>query len=145
MTGDPALPPAIAKRPLLALFLRYKERLAFLVLIVGLLLIGRTVAGAYPRDVALVFEVGARHATFESLDVRYFLSGEEVRGVTYRQPGGLDENIDATVSLSPGRYRVEAILEGAGDRVLHERSLLVPAEGRVHIALFERGEDGGTP
>ncbi len=123
---------AIARRPLLALFLRYKARFAFLVLIAGLLLIAREVSSAYPRIVNIVFELG-HESRQEQLDIRYVLQGEEVRGATYRQ---LDETIDAQVSLSPGRYTIRARYS---DGTSLERTLEVPAEGRVHIALHERG------
>ena len=126
---------AVARRPLLVLFLRYKAKLAFIVLIAGLLLIGREVGSAYPRDVDIVFELGSAHARHEVLDVRYLLNGEEVRGATYRADA-LDERIDASVSLSPGRYTVSARFD---DGTVVERALEVPTEGRVHIALYERG------
>ena len=125
---------AVARRPLLVLFLRHKARFAFLVLIAGLLLIGREIGAAYPRDVDIVFELGS--ARRETLDVRYLLEGEEVRGAVYRGEGGLDETIDAQVSLSPGHYTISARFD---DGTLVERALEVPAEGRVHISLYERG------
>ena len=127
---------AVARRPLLVLFLRYKAKLAFLVLIAGLLLIGREIGAAYPRDVEIVFELGSAHELQEVLDVRYLLDGEEVRGAIYRGDEGLDETIETSVSLSPGRYTISARFDD-GDAV--ERTLNVPAEGRVHIALYERG------
>lgn len=126
---------AVARRPLLVLFLRYKAKVAFLVLIAGLLLIGREIGSAYPRDVDIVFELGPTHSSHEVLNVRYVFEGEEVRGATYRGEG-LDETIDASVSLSPGRYTVSAEFN---DGTTIERALDVPAEGRVHISLFERG------
>lgn len=131
---------AVSRRPLLVLFLRYKAKLAFLVLIAGLLLIGREIGTAYPRDVDIVFELGPGHERQEVLDIRYLLDGEEVRGATYRGSGlgnnGLDETIDATVSLSPGRYIISARF---GEAEPVERALDVPADGRVHIMLYERG------
>ena len=127
---------AVSRRPLLVLFLRYKAKLAFLVLIAGLLLIGREIGSAYPRDVDIVFELGPSHRRHEVLDVRYLLDGEEVRGASYRGDEGLDETIDATVSLSPGRYTISARFD---EDAPVERRLDVPAEGRVHITLYERG------
>ena len=115
---------AVSRRPLLVLFLRYKAKLAFLVLIAGLLLIGREIGSAYPRDVDIVFELGPSHRRHEVLDVRYLLDE------------GLDETIDATVSLSPGRYTISARFD---EDAPVERRLDVPAEGRVHITLYERG------
>lgn len=126
---------AVARRPLLVLFLRYKAKVAFLVLIAGLLLIGREIESAYPRDVDIVFELGPTYAHHEVLDVRYLLEGEEVRGATYRGES-LEETIDASVSLSPGRYSISAQFN---DGTAIERTLDVPTEGRVHISLFERG------
>ncbi|MFT5358199.1 MAG: hypothetical protein ACI9KE_005436 [Polyangiales bacterium] len=126
---------AVARRPLLVLFLRYKEKLAFLVLIAGLLLIGREISSAYPRDVDIVFELGPAYERHEVLEVRYLLEGEEVRGATYRGDS-LDETIRASVSLSPGRYSISAHFN---DGTTVERVLQVPAEGRVHISLYERG------
>lgn len=126
---------AVTRRPLLVLFLRYKAKLAFLVLIAGLLLIGREISSAYPRDVDIVFDLGPSHQRQEVLEIRYLLDGDEVRGATYRGENGLDETIDASVSLSPGRYTISARFD---DGTLVERALHVPAEGRVRITLYER-------
>ena len=70
--------------------------------------------------------------------VSYWYEGEAVAGATYRR---VEDAIDDTIELSPGRYEVRfEIDEGSTDapstrRV--ERILVVPSEGRVHFRLDE--------
>ncbi len=125
---------AIQRRPLLRLFLRYKKRLAFLVLIGGLLVIGNEIGSAYPREVQLIYEV---EGAADTLHLEYHRDGGAVAGATVRNP---PERTPHDVQLSPGRYDIQAVIESGTQSRRYQRALVVPAEGIVHIRLPLEGE-----
>lgn len=136
---------------MLALWSRYRKRLSLLVLLIAAVVIGRVLSDAAPRDVDLAYDLGALHGEFTELHVTYVFEGEEVAGVRFSEAGGLPENVDHHIELSPGRYTIEATLTGSEGSEHIERALRVPTEGIVRIQLFEetalawRALDEGVP
>lgn len=115
----------------------HRRRVAMLVAVVGVLVVGGRIFEAVPREVSVEFSV-PEHGV-EAVQVAYFLSGDEVSGVRFDSPR---PPLRHTLSLSPGRYHVEAVIRaGEGQRVVR-RALRVPAEGIVHIDL---GDDRLEP
>lgn len=105
-------------------------------LLIGALVVGGVVARAYPRDVALRYDLGADHAQWVEARLSYSQDRDEMAGVTFRQPEGMPDRLRHEVELSPGRYRVAATLvDGDGNARRVERSFDVPAEGLIRIDL----------
>jgi hypothetical protein len=114
----------------------WRKRVAKGALLIGALVVGGVVARAYPRDVALRYDLGAGHEAL--VEVRLSYSGDEgeMAGAAFREPGGMPERLDHEVELSPGHYRVAATLvDGAGSARRVERSFDVPSEGVLRIDL----------
>jgi len=129
--GDRGTQEAVSRVPA-----TWRKRVAKGALLIGALVVGGVVVRAYPRDVALRYDLGAGHRAF--VEVRLSYSGDEgeMAGASFRQPEGMPERLDHRVELAPGRYRVAATLvddAGASRRV--ERPFDVPAEGVIRIDL----------
>ncbi len=110
---------------------RHRRRLATLVALVGVVLVGTKLSGAVPRDVAIEYRLG-EHRDVEEVRIAYVLNGEEVIGVRFEGPGA---RLSHEVSLAPGRYRIEALVREAGAQRVVRRALRVPAAGVVTIDL----------
>lgn len=128
-TGNARLDAAIARRPLLRLFLRYKTKIGLLALLCGALLIGREVFQASPREVTVIFEF---ETSFDEVSVVYAQGGEAVRGIEVRD---VTDRVRQDVSLSPGDYEVEVRARRDGETRSWERTLTVPTEGRMRFFL----------
>ncbi|MEM9071918.1 MAG: hypothetical protein AAGE52_25640 [Myxococcota bacterium] len=114
-------------------FLRdHRRRLATLVLVVGLLVVGGQVSQVVPREVAVRYRLST-HVQVNEVRIAYLDGEDEVSLVRFAAEPGAELAHDVT--LTPGRYRIEAVLRGAdGQRLVH-RALRVPADGVVHIDL----------
>ena len=121
------------RRMLRRFFQTHRRRLASLVLIVGLVWIGTKVAHVFPRDVHIEYQLSP-HQVIDSVEITYLHRGEEVVAVRFDHP---PHRFVHTVSLSPGRYRIEAIRTQAGQREIIDRAFRVPVEGTLHIDLVQ--------
>ena len=108
-----------------------------LVAVVGVLVVGGQIFEAVPRDVSVEFSVP--EGDVEEIQIAYFLDGDQVGGVRFDRPR---PPLTHTLSLTPGRYRVEAVVRGDAPPRVVRRALRVPADGVVHIDL---GEDRLEP
>lgn len=118
-------------RRLWQLLRRRRRKVALLVALVGVLLVGSRLAGAVPRDVAIEYRLESQRPVQE-VRIAYILDGEEVVGARFEGPGS---RVSHEVSLPPGRYRVEALVRDEGTQRLVRRALRVPAAGIVYIDL----------
>ncbi len=100
-----------------------------LVLVIGAVVVGGQIEGAYPRDVTVRYAVPPG---IEELRIAYLSGDAEVTAVRIDHPSDV---VRDEVSLSPGRYRIEAVLRREGDSRLLTRALRVPSEGQVRIDL----------
>src|SRR5262249_15939422 len=82
------IPRMAALAQLSRFFVRYRPRLARLTLILGLVFAFRALAGQWPRETELEFELGADHRDVIELRVSYFEHGEELHGVSFPFPDG---------------------------------------------------------
>lgn len=99
-------------------------------------MVGGVVARAYPRDVALRYDLGPGHAGLSELRLSYLGEEGEMVGVTFRRPDGMPERLRHEVELSPGHYRVAAtLIDGEGNERRVEKPFDVPAEGVIRIDL----------
>ncbi|HBP18538.1 MAG TPA: hypothetical protein RMH85_11800 [Polyangiaceae bacterium LLY-WYZ-15_(1-7)] len=121
--------------PWLRALQKHRRRIATLVVVVGVLVVGGRLFDAVPRDVHLRLRFGPDHAAVREAYVAYEQDGEEVVGARFHRP---DETVDHELSLAPGRYAITATLRTEeGGRVIR-RALRVPSDGVVHVDLYDR-------
>ena len=114
----------------------WRGRVAKGALLIGALVVGGVLARAYPRDVALRYDLGRDHDRWVEARLTYSGKEGELAGVTFREPGGIPERLDHEVQLSPGHYRVSVtLIDGEGQAVQIERPFDVPSEGVTTIRL----------
>ncbi|MCB9613401.1 MAG: hypothetical protein H6721_28790 [Sandaracinus sp.] len=115
----------------------HRRRLAFLVLAVGIVVVGGAIGDAMPRDVHLRYAFGPEHDALREAHVAFLLEDEEVQSARFARAGGFPDRMDHEVSLAPGRYRVEATLRTDASSRRVERALRVPTDGVVLLDLYE--------
>ncbi len=116
----------------------HRRRFAPIVMIVGLLVVGGQLFGAFPRETEVRYRLGPEHRDVTSARISYVAEGEEALGARFDWREGAPESVRDTVSLIPGRYEVRAELSGAGSAREVVRALTVPADGVVSIELFDQ-------
>lgn len=125
-------------RPLLDLWLKHRKRLAPLVILVGLVVVGATVFDASPRETEIRYDLGPRHEDVVEARIVYVTEGQEVKGVRFQWDDGAPPSLRHTVELAPGRYDIQAEVMGARDHRRIRRALRVPADGLVRVDLFDQ-------
>lgn len=124
---------------------RHRKRIATMIAMVAIGVIGGHLARNWPRDVDVRFHFGPNHGRLTEATVRYLLEGEEVKVVRFQHAEGtFPEVLDHRVELPPGRYEIEATLRGIGPTELIRRSFDVPTEGTVRLDLFQHAYARGT-
>jgi len=120
------------------LVVRHRRRLAPLVLVLGLVVVGSKLFAAVPRETDIRYDLGPSHEEVRELRIAYELEGSAFRDVVLRYPGGAPRTVRHELDLEPGRYEIEVMLvrdDGARSEV--RRALRAPAEGVVHVGLVE--------
>jgi hypothetical protein len=121
------------------LFLKHRQRLAPLVVLIGLIVIGGIIFEASPRETEIRYDLGPSHRDIETARIAYLLDGDEVLGARFRFDDGAPEALRHTVELSPGRYEVKAELRGRAVSRDLSRVIRLPADGVVRVDV------GGDP
>ncbi len=112
-----------------------KRRIATLIAIVGLLVVGNQLASIWPRDVEVAYTVDAE---VTGIAVDYLQKGDAVTSVRFTRPDGNGTVLRHTVRLQPGEYVARIILYSSdGSGVEHERWLQVPTAGLNRFDLKE--------
>ena len=135
---------------------RHRRRIALGVVVVGVLVVGGQLLGAFPRDTEIRYRLGPDHSEVDALSLLYRSEGELTAGATFRWPEGAPGSLTHTVELAPGRYEIQANLSGEGSPRVVRRILQVPVDGAVRIDLFDEalaefalpagpGRSGGEP
>jgi hypothetical protein len=111
-----------------------RRRFAPLVLLVGLLLVGKLAYDEMPRDESLRFELPGPNVAV--LRVFYSAGDDFYGGFERRFPSGSPELVTHSPQLAPGRYELAIELDDASGKTtrLH-RSIEVPAAGVLKIPL----------
>ncbi len=111
-------------------FVENRRRLAKFVAVAGVMVLALQLFEAFPRDIELRYRLD-QAVTEARID--YAHAGEHVSGVTVSGPAA---EFDHSVSLSPGRYVIEATLrQEDGSTRVETRTLDVPVEGTVWVDL----------
>lgn len=115
----------------------HRRRIARLIAIVAIAVLGSHFFSTIPRDVELRYDLGPDHDRWTAVEVSYQMDGGEVAGVRWLHRRGAPRSIRHTVSLAPGRYEVVAILSAGSRRQTVERAIQVPADSVIRIDLFD--------
>ncbi len=116
--------------PLLA-----RKRLATVIAVVGLAVVGGQLARAWPRDIQVAYQTGPE---VRRVDVDIVQEGKAVASARFNRATGDDGAIFHKLSLQPGQYRARITIYGpAGRGIEHSRPLTVPAEGLTRFDLRE--------
>ena len=112
-----------------------RKRLATVVAVVGLAVVGGQLARIWPRDVEVVYQPGPRVL---QVDVDILQDGQAVVVARFNHAAGDGSTFSHTVSLPPGEYRVHITVYGPdGGGIEHSRLLIVPADGLTRFDLRE--------
>ncbi len=116
--------------PLLA-----RKRLAAVIAVVGLAVVGSQLARAWPRDIEVAYQTGPE---VRRVDVDIVQDGKAVVSARFNRATGDDGAIFHELSLQPGQYRARITIYGPDGRgIEHSRPLTVPAEGLTRFDLRE--------
>ena len=109
------------------------RRLATVVAIVGVAVVGTQLASVWPRDVSIAYELSPE---VERLHVDYLQEGEAVASVRWAQGSAKAFVFRDTVRLQPGEYQIHITLYGPQNRATTtRRPLHVPSAGVTRIDL----------
>ncbi|MGB3051231.1 MAG: hypothetical protein WBB42_09545 [Polyangiales bacterium] len=104
-----------------------KRRIATLIAIIGLLVVGNHLAGIWPRDVEIAYTIDP---DVTGIAVDYLLEGDAVASGRFTQPDRKSADLRHTVRLRPGEYQARIIVYSSdGSGVEYQRRLQVPAAG----------------
>jgi len=122
--------------PLRRMFVAHRERLARLIALLGVIVVGLVLVPHLPRKVDVEIELGPSHREIVEVRVAYVKDGEELHGVSFSFPDGAPGQVRHSVSLPAGDFEVHTELRpshgqsrGSVDR-LH-----APADEPVRIRL----------
>jgi len=112
-----------------------RRRLATVVALVGVAVIGGQLARAWPREVEVAYRT-TRAA--QRLDVDIVLDEEAVASVRFRRPPGFEGLFVHKVTLQPGEYEARiTVYREDGRGIEHRRVLFVPSDGQTRFDLRE--------
>ena len=112
-----------------------KRRIATLIAVIGMIVVGSQLASVWPRDVDVAY---ALDPGVTEVDVDYLQKGEAVVSTRIRRSEAKTTLVRHTVRLQPGEYQARITVYGADGRgVEHARLLVVPAEGVTRFDLKE--------
>ncbi|MDH3485103.1 MAG: hypothetical protein OEM16_12810 [Myxococcales bacterium] len=112
-----------------------RKRLATVIAVVGLAVVGGQLARVWPRDVEVAYQPSPE---VRRVDVDIVQDGEAVTTARFNRVAGDDSAFFHTLSLQPGQYRARITVYGSNGRgVEHSRPLTVPADGVTRFDLRE--------
>ena len=115
-----------------------RHRIATIVAIVGVLIVGNGLLKAWPREVEVAYEVGPN---VTELDIDYLQSGSAVTSVRFNQAPQNTRVFRHTARLQPGEYQIHITLYGRDGSASEEsRRLLVEGRGVTRFDLRGTGE-----
>jgi len=112
-----------------------RKRLATVVVVVGLAVVGGQLARVWPRDVEVAYQPGPQ---VRRVDVDVVQDGQTVASARFNRASGDASAIFHTLSLQPGEYRAHITVYGPDGRgIEHSRLLIVPADEVIQFDLRE--------
>jgi hypothetical protein len=110
-----------------------RRRIATVIALLGVLVVGSKLANAWPRETSIVYQVGPE---IEELDVDVVEGAEAVASARFRQAERSAEAFRHAPRLKPGEYRLLLTIRGTDGSAFEEvRTLRVPADGTTRFDL----------
>ena len=110
-----------------------RRRIAVVVALVGVAVVGGQMARTWPRQEAVLYQL---RPDVTRLEVDYLLNEEAVVSVRYNREPTETRPIRHVFTGQPGRYDVRiTTYQSDGRSTEHHRLLVVPAEGEVRFDL----------
>lgn len=112
-----------------------RKRVATVIAMVGLAVVGGQLARVWPRDVEVAYQPGPG---VRQVDVDIIEGQEAVASARFNRAAGDGRAFFHTLSLQPGQYRAEITVYGPDGRgIEHSRPLTVPTDGVTRFDLRE--------
>jgi hypothetical protein len=118
-------------------FHRHRGRIARLVAVVGVLVVGAQFLPIIPREVELRYDLGPAHATVSGLELVYQAGDDDLASARFGFGEEGPRLVDHSVRLAPGAYDVRATLSTSLGSQRFVRHFEAPADGVVRIELFD--------
>jgi hypothetical protein len=112
-----------------------RKRIARVVAVLGVALVGAHLVSTLPREVEIRYDLGGDHRRATEIHLSYLVEGDEMKGVRFHYAHGAPKVVRHRLDLAPGAYRVVASLHGPDLSRTLQRDLEVPAEGVIRIDL----------
>jgi hypothetical protein len=110
-----------------------RRRLATVIAVVGIVIVGQRLMARWPRETEIAFEVSPQ---VDELNVDYLLDEGAVASARFTQPEAKKTVFRHSVRLQPGEYEVHMTVYGAGGPAVEDaRVLVVPTEGVTRFDL----------
>jgi hypothetical protein len=111
-----------------------RRRIAAVVLVVFVLVVGLDLAHTVPRETHLALDLGEGHDLVRSFELSYTCGDESVEQARHRTPDGAPARVSDSLDLVPGHYEVRLDLVYADGHIrTREGQFDVPAEGVVVV------------
>ena len=116
---------------------RHSKRIAPLVAVVGVFVVGGQLKSVAPTEVEILYRFGDDHRNIRELNVSFRRDGDEQKGTRFTEASGFGSELQHVIELAPGRY--EVVFEVRGENVSYDvtRALVVPSEGVVGFDVFD--------
>jgi len=110
-----------------------RRRLATVIAVFGIVIVGQRLAAHWPREIEIAFEVSPQ---VDELDVDYLLDEGAVASARFTQPDAKKTVFRHSVRLQPGEYQVRmTVYRADGPAVEDARVLVVPTDGVTRFDL----------
>ncbi len=110
-----------------------RRRIATIIAVIGVFVVARTLAQAWPRETPIIYDVGPN---IGELDVDILQEGEAVLSARFQRAAESRPRFTHETKLRPGRYQLHITMRDRDDSTFEEvRTLVVPTEGPARLDL----------
>jgi len=110
-----------------------KRRIATVIGVLGIVLVGGHLARAWPRTVQVAYTLDPG---IVAVDVDYLQEGEAVASARFKQPDAKTAVVGHAIRLQPGEYQARiAVYRADGPPIEHAKTLIVPSDGIIRFDL----------
>ena len=110
-----------------------RRRIATIIAVIGIFVVARTLAQAWPRETPIIYDVGPN---IGELDVDILQEGEAVLSTRFQRSAERRPRFTHEPKLRPGRYQLHILVRDRDHSTFEEvRTLVVPTEGPARFDL----------